>query len=57
MRKAEGAVRLQTGKNGPIIAARIDRRSNCNGTARIYDSEPLRDWFVRNFKLMEIVEV
>ncbi|WP_420125913.1 hypothetical protein [Longimicrobium sp.] len=57
VRKAEGAVRLRLGRRGVEIEAKLDRRANMNGTARIRGGAPLRNWFHSNFEPMDIVAV
>jgi hypothetical protein len=57
VRSEEGPVRLKLGVNGEEIQGKIDRRSNPNGTARIFGRSMLRDWFQRNFELMDVVAV
>jgi hypothetical protein len=57
VRKTEGSIRLRLGRDGQEIAAKVNRRVNRNGTARILGGIPLRDWFQRHFNPMDSVEV
>jgi len=57
VRKTEGPVRLQLGRNGTVIEGKINRSVNNNGTARILGGIPLRDWFQTHFKPMDTISV
>jgi hypothetical protein len=57
VRKTDGPVRLQLGKQGRVIEAKVNRGVNNNGTARILGGVPLREWFQSNFQPMDIVSV
>ena len=57
VRKAEGPVRLQLGRNGTVIDGNINRSVNNDGAARILGGVPLRHWFQTNFEPMDTVAV
>lgn len=57
VRPTEGPVRLRLGRNGAEVVAKLDRRANRNGTARILGGVPLREWFQENFAMMDTVSV
>jgi hypothetical protein len=57
VRKTEGPVRLQLGRGGAEIVARIDRHANQNGTARVMGGAQLKRWFQANFRPMDVVAV
>ena len=57
VRSSDGRIRLRLGRNGPEITATVKRSANLNGTARIYGRVALRDWFRREFKLLDTVNV
>ena len=57
VRPEEGPVILRLGLDGPKIQAKINRRANQNGTARIIGGTRLRDWFQKNFEPMEVIAV
>ena len=39
------------------VNARVSRTANLNGTPRIYGGSALRDWFQKNFRVMDQVAV
>jgi len=54
----EGDVTLVLEDEKPIrVPGRIDRRSNKNRTARIRGGSKLRDWFQKQFSLMDTLDV
>ncbi len=57
MRQEEGPLELALGDSDQRIAGRLDRRANPNRTARIFGGAKLRNWFKRNFHMLEQVEV
>jgi len=57
VRPQEGPVVLRLGLRGPEIQGMVNRRANRNGTPRIIGGAKLRDWFQKNYKLMETVTV
>jgi len=57
VRNSDGPVRLQLGRNGPEIEATVKRGANQNATARIYGRVALRNWFQKNFKPLQTVNV
>lgn len=57
VRKTDGPVRIQLGRGGNEIDARIDRQVNNNGTARVLGGVRLRNWFQNNFEPMDTVAV
>ena len=57
MRAAEGPIELMVGDSDERIAGRLDRRANPNKTARVFGGAKLRNWFKRNFQMLEQVEV
>lgn len=57
VRPQEGPIVLRLGLRGPETQGIVDRRANRNGTPRIIGGAKLRDWFQKNYKLMEIVAV
>lgn len=57
VRNGEGAVLLQLGKGGAKIHAKVNRSANAYGTARIMGGIALRNWFFKNFKPMDNVNV
>ena len=56
VRSSEGPIKLLLGKSGEIVG-HINRRANLNGTARIMGGSALRDWFQRNYRPLDIVDV
>ena len=57
VRKTDGPVQLKLGRNGVEIEAKVDRRVNNNGTARVMGGVLLREWFQANFRPMDTVAV
>lgn len=57
VRKTDGPVRIQLGRDGNEIDGRIDRQVNNNGTARVLGGARLRNWFQKNFEPMDVVAV
>ena len=57
VRKSEGPVKLRLGLSGEVVEGRIDRHANMNGTARILCGVKLRNWFMKNYEPMDIVNV
>ena len=57
LRPDEGPVLLKLGRHGVDIEARVTRRANRNGTARVYGGARLRDWFQRSFAVGDTVDI
>src|SRR5688572_4508197 len=57
IRRTEGHIAIQLGVGGKVLAGKVDRKANLNGTARIYGRSALRDWFQANFSERDIVNV
>jgi len=57
VRKTDGPVRLRLGRNGTECGAKVNRRVNANGTARILGGVPLRTWVQKNFAPLDTVMV
>ena len=57
VRPDDGSVVLVLGQNGREIGARVDRRAQSNGTARILGRAALRDWFQEEYEVGDIVPV
>ncbi len=54
---AEGPIELVLEGVEHPIPARLDRKANPNGTARIFGGVKLRGWFKSHFQLMDVVRV
>lgn len=57
VRDAEGPIELLLGDADQPIVGRLDRKTNPNGTARVFGGSKLRKWFMANFQLLETVLV
>lgn len=49
-------IKFYLGDEENSIEGRIDRKSNQNGSARIFGNKPLSDWIQNNFELGDIVK-
>lgn len=56
VRSDDGPVILQLGSDGSI-QARVTRRANINGTARVMGGARLRDWFRQHYAMGDIVPI
>jgi len=57
VRRDSGPITLALGHKSHIIEGHVNREANPNGTPRIFGRNALRDWFHKNFREMETVEV
>lgn len=57
VRSAEGPIELVLDNMEQTVPARLDRKANSNGTARIFGGVKLRAWFRANFGAMDVVQV
>lgn len=57
VRQTEGPIELLPDDTDRPIVGRLDRKTNPNGTARIFGGTKLRNWFRTNFQVMDPVEV
>lgn len=57
VRSTEGPIQLRLGRTGRHIDGTINRHANRNGTPRIRGGPQLRDWFIDNFNIRDVVNV
>ena len=57
VRPDDGSVVLVLGRNGREIGARVDRRAQSNGTARVSGGAALKDWFQEEDEVGDVVPV
>lgn len=57
VRPDDGPITILIGDDGLRIEAQVNRRANGNGTPRIMGGTPLRDWFQRNRREFDVIEI
>lgn len=55
--RSEGPIKIVVGDAQRLIAGKINRSANINGTPRIMGGTALRDWFQRNCEVGDVVKV
>lgn len=53
----DGNMNLYLGEDLKFIQGRMSRKSNLNGTPRVFGGKRLRDWFQSNFEVLDKVTV
>ena len=57
VRADSGPISIRLGNSQVEIQAKVNREANLNGTPRVMGGAELRNWFQRNFRELEVVEV
>jgi len=57
VRRDSGPVDLRVGRAGLVVAGKVSRTANANGTPRVFGGASLRDWLQENFRQGNLVVV
>jgi len=53
----DGPITVYLGDSGMKLTGRSDRKANQNGTPRIHCGVELVNWFMKNFEVMDVIDV
>ncbi len=57
IRPDNGKIRIRLQGSSAVITGRVDRNANQNETPRIHGNVALREWFQKNFRMLDKVDV